>query len=72
MYRRVVFISVLPLIRGGGQQRAVVGTLLAMGSSVLYREKQPFRRLSTNILVYIAQVSSQGMTLSIVLKIRSW
>jgi len=54
-YRRIVFISLIPVIINTTTRRAVVGSLLAIMSSVLYREMNPFKTPSTNMLSMVAQ-----------------
>jgi hypothetical protein len=55
IYRRVLFIGVLPLLSARSDRRAAIGVFLAILSMALYRETQPFIRQSTNLIVYIAQ-----------------
>jgi hypothetical protein len=49
-YRRIVFISLIPVIINTTTRRAVVGSLLTIMSSVLYREMNPFKTPSTNMV----------------------
>ena len=57
MYRRVMFVGVLPLMSGRVSRRAAIGIALALLSAVAYREVEPFGRSSTNVLVHVAQYS---------------
>jgi hypothetical protein len=62
MFRRIVFIGLLPLFSPRSDRRAAVGMALAQCSAIFYRESGPFRRKSTNTLVYIAQCEERGAT----------
>jgi hypothetical protein len=57
MYRRIVFIGVLPLVSSVSATRASFGCLLAIMSLVYFREEEPYWLKSTNLLAYVAQVS---------------
>ena len=48
-------VSVLPLTTQDTGRRAALGVFVALCSLVVYREIQPFKRASTNLLAYIAQ-----------------
>ena len=54
-YRRIVFISLLPLI-ASGPLRASIGFLLALVSAAASREMCPFISRFTNLLYVMAQV----------------
>ena len=55
MYRRILFISVLPLMGTDPAIRAYVGCVISLGSSVYYRETMPYRVPFTNVLGTVAQ-----------------
>ena len=57
MYRRIVFVGVVPLLSARISRRAAIGVALALISAVAYREIEPFGRSSTNVLVHVAQYS---------------
>ena len=54
MYRRILFIGVLPLL-GDGALRASLGCFLAIIAAIFVRESSPFIRNTTNVLLIIAQ-----------------
>jgi hypothetical protein len=56
MYRRIVFIGILPLVSSVSATRASFGCLLAIISAVMFREEQPYWLKSTNLVAYVAQV----------------
>ena len=55
MYRRILFISVLPLLGTDPAIRAYIGCVLSLGSAVYYRETMPYRVPFTNVLGTVAQ-----------------
>ena len=55
MYRRVMFVSVLPLISADAARCAAAGVFLALMSTFVYRELSPFLDGNVNILAVIAQ-----------------
>ena len=55
MYRRILFVSALPLLSAKMSRRAAIGVFFALLSAICYREVQPFARGPTNILVHCAQ-----------------
>ena len=55
MYRRISFISLLPLVSASQSKRAALIIVFAIVSLVAYREMEPFLRRSTNLLAYGAQ-----------------
>jgi hypothetical protein len=57
MYRRVVFVSIIPLCSTLKATRASLGCVLAMTSVLYYREENPFRREFTNVIAYVAQMA---------------
>ena len=57
MYRRILFVGVLPLLSESTSRRAAIGVVLAVLSAAAYREVEPFGRSSTNVLVHVAQYS---------------
>jgi hypothetical protein len=65
MYRRIIFIGVLPLLTPNTSKRASVGCMFAIMSLVYFREEFPFRVAFTNTIACIAQVNSRHWFLSI-------
>jgi hypothetical protein len=57
MYRRIVFVSIIPLTSNVKATRASLGCLLGVVSMLYYREENPFRRDFTNIIAYVAQAA---------------
>jgi len=57
IYRRVVFVSVIPLVSVNKATRASLGCVLAVLSMLYYREEKPFRTTFTNLIAYIAQAA---------------
>jgi hypothetical protein len=55
MYRRIIFISVLPLLGRDNVGRAYSGVALSLLSCIYYRESTPFRMPYTNFLAVVAQ-----------------
>ena len=55
MYRRIVFLGVIPLMGSDGAGRAYAGAALALLSCVFFRESIPFRVPFTNFLAVTAQ-----------------
>jgi hypothetical protein len=58
MYRRIVFIGLVPLISPRPSIRASFGCILSMASVAYFREEQPYRVEFTNVIAHIAQVFS--------------
>jgi hypothetical protein len=56
MYRRIIFVGVLPLVSSVAATRASFGCILSIISLVYFREEAPYRFESTNALAYVAQV----------------
>jgi hypothetical protein len=56
MYRRILFIGILPLTSHRSSIRASFGCILAISSAVYLREKKPYRVEYTNTIAYVAQV----------------
>ena len=54
MYRRIVYLGVVPLV-GAGSLRATFGCFVSIVFAVYAREAAPFLRGSTNILLVVAQ-----------------
>jgi hypothetical protein len=54
IYRRMIFISFLPLLGTQGAVRTTVGCLIAIISIAFVREAAPFIRSATNLLMNIA------------------
>jgi hypothetical protein len=57
MYRRIVFVSIIPLTSNVKATRASLGCVLGVVSMLYYREENPFRRDFTNIIAYVAQAA---------------
>jgi hypothetical protein len=55
MYRRVLFVGVLPLTSPNTATQASLGCVLAIMSVAYFREEQPYRVKYTNFIAYIAQ-----------------
>jgi hypothetical protein len=56
MYRRMVFVSAVPLVSPSPAKRASLGCVLAIMSLVFYRENCPFNTKFTNLIAYVAQL----------------
>jgi hypothetical protein len=56
MYRRIIFIGILPLISPRPAIRSSFGCVLAIVSVAYFREEQPYRVDFTNVIAHIAQV----------------
>lgn len=56
MYRRIIFIGVVPLVSANPGTRASFGCVLAILSVAYFREEQPYRVGFTNVIAHIAQV----------------
>jgi hypothetical protein len=63
MYRRILFIAVLPLL-GTGPVRASVGCFFSILTVALSRESSPFIRDSTNLLLVVSQYQLLGTFLA--------
>jgi hypothetical protein len=57
MYRRMVFVSAVPLVSSAPAKRASLGCVLAIASLVFYRESSPFNTKFTNLIAYVAQLA---------------
>jgi hypothetical protein len=55
MYRRIVFVGILPLVSPITATRASMGVVLAIMSVAYYREEKPYRVGFTNFIAYMAQ-----------------
>jgi len=55
LYRRIVFISVLPLLSQRNSMKAYMGCTLALFSAIYFRELTPYRVAFTNVIAVIAQ-----------------
>jgi len=55
MYRRIVFIAVIPLLGNETSIRAIIGCMLSLIMIGFVREASPFIRGATNILLSVAQ-----------------
>ena len=56
MYRRIVFIGIIPLISPRSSVRSSFGLILAILSIIYFREEQPYRVEFTNLIAYVAQI----------------
>jgi hypothetical protein len=56
MYRRIIFIGVLPLVSPNPATRSSFGVIVAIISVAYFREEQPYRVEFTNVIAHIAQV----------------
>jgi len=57
MYRRIIFIGILPLISPRPAIRSSFGCVLAILSVAYFREEQPYRVDFTNVIAHMAQFS---------------
>jgi len=55
MYRRILFVGVLPLLTEKSSRRAAFGVLFSIMSAICYRELEPFEQSFNNVLVHVAQ-----------------
>jgi hypothetical protein len=55
MYRRILFVGVLPLASTDASIRASLGLVLAILCLQFFRESKPYRVQSTNMVAYAAQ-----------------
>jgi serine/threonine protein kinase len=55
IYRRILFIGVLPLLSTASSRRAAFGVFFSLCSAVFYREINPFINGANNLLVFVAQ-----------------
>jgi hypothetical protein len=53
--RRIIFISILPLLAAGQDKRAALGCIMAQVSLIYIREEVPFKHKFTNFIAYVAQ-----------------
>jgi hypothetical protein len=63
MYRRIMYIGVLPLFTPDSSKRASLGCMFAIMSYVYFREEEPFRVSFTNSIACIAQVRTHASVL---------
>jgi hypothetical protein len=56
MFRRVLFVGLIPLMSPSTLRRGILGVLFSLISLVVYHELIPFRIPFTNTLAYIAQL----------------
>jgi len=56
MYRRIIFIGIVPLISPNAATRASFACILAIISVAYFREEQPYRVDFTNFIAHVAQV----------------
>jgi hypothetical protein len=52
MYRRILFVGILPLLSTKSRRKAAIGFAFGICSALLYREIEPFTKQGTNILAY--------------------
>jgi hypothetical protein len=55
LFRRIVFISVLPLLSQRNSMKAYIGCTLALFSAIYFRELTPYRVEFINVIAVIAQ-----------------
>jgi hypothetical protein len=55
MYRRIIFLGVIPLLGSDSASRGYAGAALSLLSCIYYRESIPFRVPFTNFLAVVAQ-----------------
>jgi Co/Zn/Cd efflux system component len=55
VFRRILFIGALPLLSDFAARKACFGVFFALFSLAIYREIEPFRVSSTNVVIYVAQ-----------------
>ena len=55
IYRRVLFVGLVPLVSSVSSRRAAFGLFAAICSAVCFREIEPFRRHTNNVLSHVAQ-----------------
>jgi len=58
MYRRVLFVGVLPLLSAKSDRRSALGMFFSLCSLAFYNEVAPFISPSTNILAGVAQYTN--------------
>jgi hypothetical protein len=56
MYRRIIFIGIIPLVSPNPATRSSFGCMLAIMSAAYFREEQPYRVDFTNVIAHVAQV----------------
>lgn len=56
LYRRLFFVSTISLFSSSGSIVAALGMFTSLFSFILYREVQPYKRWSSNILACVAQL----------------
>jgi uncharacterized integral membrane protein len=56
MWRRILFVGVLPLMSTNPLARSAIGMALSTVSMIVYREYNPFLVPRTNELAYLAQI----------------
>jgi hypothetical protein len=57
MYRRIMFIGIIPLCSNDSASRASLGLLLAIISLVYFGRYKPYRVHFTNVIAFVGQVS---------------
>jgi hypothetical protein len=71
MYRRILFIGVLPLL-GTGSLRATIGCFFSILLAAYFRESNPYIRNTTNILAVVAQYQVRENMLMFLLVLNFW
>ncbi len=56
MFRRIFFVSILPLLSTRSSRRAAIGVFAAVCSSLVFRELEPFERPFVNTLAHVGQL----------------
>jgi len=55
LYRRIIFISVLPIVSQRSLTKAYLGCVLSLFSTIYFREAMPYREHFTNLIAIVAQ-----------------
>jgi len=55
MYRRIIFMAIIPLTSNNAVTRAYIGAALSMASMIYFRESYPFNVEFTNVLATVSQ-----------------
>jgi hypothetical protein len=61
MYRRIVFIGIVPLVSANPSTRASFGCIFAIMGVAYFREEKPYRVEFTNTIAHIAQVRTTSL-----------
>jgi hypothetical protein len=55
MYRRILFVGIIPLTSTSTPTRASLGAVFAIASVAYFREERPYKVKFTNFIAYAAQ-----------------